>query len=128
MYFEGLPRQFMKKMQTEVRMVDRRKSARPDHFSRPRMPAAAPAKHDDRNLTFKSDELAMTFWGYILCALACSVVDMVVRRSHHSSSPVVVADAVYVIFHVIARRKRPTARKLRTMDGRSSDFSFFLAN
>lgn len=47
-------------MHAEVRSVDDRKSAKPSQFSRPKMPAAAPAKHADMNLTEVSEEFAMT--------------------------------------------------------------------
>ena len=67
-------------MQAEVRSVDRRNRTKPDQFSRPRIPAAAPAKQEEMNLTFIKEVLAMTLGGYINCAVASAVVDMVVQR------------------------------------------------
>ena len=47
-------------MHAEVRSVDDTKSPNPTRFSNPKIPAAAPAKHADRNLTDVSEEFAMT--------------------------------------------------------------------
>ena len=45
-------------MQVDVKSVDVRNRANPSQFSRPRMPAAAPAKQEEINLTFVKKELA----------------------------------------------------------------------
>lgn len=66
-------------MQMDVKRVENRKSPKPSQFSRPRIPAAAPAKHDDRNFTVVSEEFARTLGGYIRCAAASALVDMVAR-------------------------------------------------
>jgi hypothetical protein len=47
-------------MHAEVRSVEDKKSAKPSQFSSPKMPAVAPAKHADMNLTEFSEEFAMT--------------------------------------------------------------------
>lgn len=47
-------------MHAEVKSVEDKKSAKPSQFSSPRMPATAPAKHADRNLTEVSEEFEMT--------------------------------------------------------------------
>jgi hypothetical protein len=53
----------MEWMHNEVKSVDDRNRAKPSQFSRPRIPATAPAKQDDMNLTVVSDEFAWTFAG-----------------------------------------------------------------
>jgi len=79
MYFDGFPRQLIKKMLAEVRRVEKRNKAKPFQFARPRIPAAAPAKQAERNLMLVKDPLASTFWGYMSWA-ACSDVDIAVQR------------------------------------------------
>jgi tRNA G37 N-methylase TrmD len=50
-YLVGLPLQLMKYKQTDIRTVEARKSAKRSQLVNPKMPAAAPAKRADRNLT-----------------------------------------------------------------------------
>jgi len=56
--------------------VDVRNRVNPSQFSRPRIPAAAPAKHAERNFTVVKEELATTLGPYMSCAVVSSVVDM----------------------------------------------------
>lgn len=48
-------------MHAEVKSVEDRKSAKPSQFSKPNIPAAAPAKHADMNLTEVKEKFATTF-------------------------------------------------------------------
>ena len=50
-------------MHAEVKRVEDRKSAKPSQFSSPKIPATAPAKHADMNLTEVSEEFARTLGG-----------------------------------------------------------------
>jgi hypothetical protein len=52
--------------------VDTKNNTKPAQFSRPRMPAAAPAKHAARNLVVLIAELAMTLGAYMRCAAITS--------------------------------------------------------
>lgn len=62
-YFEGCPRQLIRLMNSEVKAVDAKKRANPSQFSRPKTPATAPAKAEDKNFTVLRVELNWTFGG-----------------------------------------------------------------
>ena len=49
-YFLGFPPKFITNMQSEVNSVENMKRANPWAFSRPRMPATAPARLEEMNL------------------------------------------------------------------------------
>lgn len=63
-YFAGLPLHLMYK-HADVKAVEKMKRAKPSQFSRPRMPAPAPAKHEAINLmVYTLDVLYWMFGGY----------------------------------------------------------------
>lgn len=53
----------MEWIHNEVKSVDDKNRTNPSQFSNPKIPAAAPAKQDDRNLTVVKDEFAWTLAG-----------------------------------------------------------------
>jgi hypothetical protein len=50
-YLAGRPLQLIAYIHADVRSVDVKNSAKPSQFSSPSIPATAPEKHDDKNLT-----------------------------------------------------------------------------
>jgi hypothetical protein len=60
LYFDGLALQLMTYKQAAEKSVDAANSAKPAQFSRPRTPATAPAKHEERNLVVLSTLLCAT--------------------------------------------------------------------
>lgn len=58
MNFDGRPLQLTTYRHAAVSNVEAAKNTKPCQFSRPRMPAAAPAKQEERNLT----ELRALLW------------------------------------------------------------------
>lgn len=56
-YFAGRPLQFIAYMHAEVMRVEVKNKAKPSQFSKPNIPATAPAKQDERNFTVVRDWL-----------------------------------------------------------------------
>jgi len=79
-YFPGLPLQLTPYINADVKSVETKKRTKPVQFSKPRMPAAAPAKQAEKNLVFVIEEFSITLGIKMSCDALSSVgVAMIVR-------------------------------------------------
>lgn len=62
-YLYGFSVQFIRLIEEAVKRIDSRKRPKPSQLVKPRMPAAAPAKHAEMNLTVMREEFTCTFGG-----------------------------------------------------------------